>query len=180
MTEILLLYATTHGHTEKIAARIARVIREAGLRVTVLEPPDATQLERARFAGVIVGASVHVGRHQREVVEWAEANRDWLETIPTAFFSVSLIAADDSEEAREGTRELIESFAAETGWRPGHAVALAGALQYREYDPFTRSLMRLMMQLGDRPIDTSQDHELTDWDEVDAFAREFAAAVTGR
>lgn len=177
MTEVLLVYATTHGHTEKIAARIAKVMRDHDVRATVLEPPDVPELDAERFAGVVVGASVHVGQHQREVLDWVKANRAQLERVPTAFFSVSLMAADESDEAREGTRELIEAFGEETGWRPGRAIPIAGALQYREYDPFTRSLMRVMMKLADRPADTSRDHELTDWDEVDRFAREFAGSV---
>lgn len=178
MNEVLLVYSTTHGHTEKIAARIAGVMRDYGVRVTVLEPPDVPELDAGRFAGVVVGASVHAGHHQREVVDWVRANRARLERVPTAFFSVSLMAADESDEAREGTRALIEAFSEETGWRPGRALPIAGALQYREYDPFTRSLMRVMMKLADRPADTSRDHELTDWDEVESFAREFAATVT--
>lgn len=180
MTETLLVYATTHGHTEKIAARIAQGIRDAGARATVLEPPDAVDIDPDRFDAVIVGASVHLGRHQSEVAEWVRDNRDWLERVPSAFFSVSLAAADEAEEAQEATRETIDSFCEETGWSPSRTLAVAGALQYREYDVFTRSLMRLMMKLGDRPVDTSHDHELTDWDQVDAFAREFAAAVAGR
>jgi menaquinone-dependent protoporphyrinogen oxidase len=54
---------------------------------------------------------------------------------------------------------------------------VAGALQYREYDVFTRVLMRLMMRRGGHTTDVSQDHEYTDWDSVDRFSREIAALV---
>ena len=46
---------------------------------------------------------------------------------------------------------------------------IAGALQYREYDVFTRTLMRLKMRSGGHPTDPSHDHEYTDWDSVERF-----------
>jgi menaquinone-dependent protoporphyrinogen IX oxidase len=56
-------------------------------------------------------------------------------------------------------------------------VPVAGALRYREYDVFTRTLMRLLMKRGGHPTDTSQDYDYTDWDAVERLGREFAALV---
>jgi menaquinone-dependent protoporphyrinogen oxidase len=89
--------------------------------------------------------------------------------------SVSLTAADDSEEARTTTWRLIDDFIEETGWTPRRSVAVAGALQYLEYDVFTRTLMRLMMRRGGHPTDAFRDYVYTDWDAVERFAREVAA-----
>jgi menaquinone-dependent protoporphyrinogen oxidase len=96
---------------------------------------------------------------------------------PSAFFSVSLTAADDTDEAREATQRCIDDFLAETGWTPARSVAIAGALQYREYSVFTRTLVRLMMRRGGHPTDTSHDYDYTDWDAVERFGREFATLV---
>ena len=51
---------------------------------------------------------------------------------------------------------------------------MAGALQYLEYDAFTKTLMRLMMKRGGHPTDTSHDYDYKDWDAVSALGREFA------
>lgn len=40
--------------------------------------------------------------------------------------------------------------------------------------------MKLIAKRHGRPIDTSQDYDYTDWDAVEAFAREFAASVEAR
>jgi menaquinone-dependent protoporphyrinogen oxidase len=56
-------------------------------------------------------------------------------------------------------------------------VTFAGALQYREYDFATRLVIPLVMRKGGHPTDTSRDHDFTDWDAVEAFAREFAARL---
>jgi menaquinone-dependent protoporphyrinogen oxidase len=179
MASVLLLYASTHGHTAKIAARIAGVLRAEGMEVDLRDVKDPGDLEQAHYDGVIVGASLRANHHQREMVDWVKEHRAWLEDRASAFFSVSLTAAEDTEEARAATRKCIDDFLDETGWRPGQSVAMAGALQYREYDVFTRVLMRLMMRhVGHPAPDTSHDYDYTDWDAVERFGREFAALVT--
>lgn len=174
---VLLLYASTHGHTARIAGRIAEAVRGADIEVDVRDAKRDAPAELSQYDGVVVGASLHGAHHQHEIVDWVKDHLEPLEDRQTAFFSVSLTAAEDTEEAREATRKCIEDFEAETGWRPGRTVAVAGALQYREYDVFTRTLIRLMMKRGGHPTDTSHDHDYTDWDAVDRFGREFAEAL---
>src|SRR5687767_5662613 len=102
MADVLLLYASTHGHTAKIAARIAEGLRAGGVgRVDVRDAADAGAIDPAAFDGVIVGGSLHAGRHQAEPVEWVKAHLAVLGDRPSAFFSVSLTAADETSEARE-------------------------------------------------------------------------------
>jgi menaquinone-dependent protoporphyrinogen oxidase len=178
MAAVLVLYASTHGHTAKIARRVAEAVREAGLEPDLREARAASGVSPDGYAGVIVGASIHGGHHQREVVDWAKRHAAALSAMPTAFFSVCLVAAEDNEESRAATRKFIDDFAEETGWTPGTTTTFAGALQYREYDHFTRTLIRLMMKRGGHPTDTSHDYDYTDWDAVERFGREFAGRLT--
>lgn len=177
MAGVLLLYATTHGHTSKIAKRIARTLSAEGLDVDMRRAESAGDADPGRHNGVLVAASLHRGRHQEEVVAWVERRHADLARRPSAFVSVSLTAAEDSPDAREATRRCIDDFLDETGWSPARTMAVAGALQYREYDVFTRVLMRLMMRRGGHTTDVSQDHEYTDWEAVDRFSRDFAGLV---
>ena len=59
---------------------------------------------------MIVGASIHMGKHEDYVLDFVRENRDALERLPSAFFSVSMAAHDNIEEA-EG---YIEEFVRET------------------------------------------------------------------
>ncbi len=180
-SRILIVYATTHGHTAKIADRIARGAREQGARVETIEIEDVGDVDPGAFDAVIVGASIHAGRHQPGLVKWAGERAAALAERRSAFFSVSLTAADDDPEARQATDGYIRSFVTETGWEPDRTLPVAGCLQYREYDMFTRVLMMLLMKSGGRPTDTDEDHDYTDWDAVERFGREFAddAAAAG-
>lgn len=177
-----MVFASSHGHTGKIASRIADGLGSAGLSVDLRELGEGSAPEAADYELVVAGGSLHLARHQPELVKWAKANRSALEQQPSCFFSVSLTAADDTDEAREATQECVEEFIEATGWRPDRIATIAGALQYREYDVFTRTLVRLKMKAGGHPADTSTDHEFTDWDAVDAFAADcsrLAASRTG-
>ncbi len=142
----------------------------------------ATELTVTDYDLVIVGASIHAGHHQKHLVEWTEHHRTLLGLVPSAFFSVCLSAAEDTEESRAITRDYLDDFEEHTGWTPRRRTTFAGALQYREYDFMTRLAVRLMMHHGGHPTDTSRDYDYTDWDAVDAFALECAemAAATAR
>ena len=177
MPGVLVLYASTHGHTAKIARRIAEALRAAGHEPDLHDAGSASDLSASDYDGVVVGGSIHRGNHQREIVDWAKQRRDALNAMPSAFFSVSLAAAEDDDESRAVTRKLVADFVEETGWNPSTTTTFAGALQYREYDFFTRTLIRLMMKRGGHPIDTSRDYDYTDWDAVDRFGRDFARTV---
>jgi menaquinone-dependent protoporphyrinogen oxidase len=178
MPKILVIYASTHGHTDKIAARIGAALEQDGATVELLQV-NAGKSERAPidYEAVIVGGSIHAGHYQRELVEWAERHRTSLGMLPSAFFTVCLTAADDSEESRTATREYLDQFVERTGWTPARSTTFAGALQYREYDFATRLLMRLLMRRMQHPTDASRDYDYTDWNAVEHWAHEFAAAL---
>jgi menaquinone-dependent protoporphyrinogen oxidase len=130
------------------------------------------------YDAVIVGASIHAGHHQREIVDWVKAHHTTLNMRPSAFFTVCLTAADHSDESRAATRRYLDEFLDATGWTPTRTTTFAGALQYREYDFGTRLIMRLMMHKAGHPADISRDYDYTDWDAVERFARACAAMLT--
>ena len=176
--KILVIYASTHGHTAKIAASIGAALERDGATVDLHRVhAGEAQPTPLDYDAVVVGASIHAGHHQRELVEWAERHRTGLATIPSAFFSVCLTAADDTEESRCATRGYLDDFAERTGWAPDRSATFAGALQYREYDFATRLLMRLLMRRKHHETDASRDYDYTDWDAVDRWAHDFTAAI---
>jgi menaquinone-dependent protoporphyrinogen oxidase len=167
----LIVYASTHGHTGRIARRVAGVLRDDGLAVDLRDLRAGTAPATAAYEAVVAGGSIHRGRHQPELVHWAHRHAASLNFVRSAFFSVSLAGAEDTPEARAVTRGYLEEFEDETGWLPDLRVSFAGALQYREYDFSTRLAMRLLMRRGGHPTDIDRDFVYTDWNAVDEFAR---------
>ncbi len=173
----LVVYASTHGHTAKIATHIAQAMQAHGLDVDLREVSSATDVDLAGYDAVVVGASLHKEHHQAEVVTWVAAHRAELERCRTLFLSVSLTAAEDSDTARAATQSCIDEFFAKTGWTPDRTERIAGCLQYREYDVFTRQLMRLLMKRMGHPTDSSQDYDYTDWEALERLGATVADLV---
>jgi menaquinone-dependent protoporphyrinogen oxidase len=113
-----------------------------------------------------------MGKHDKHVVQFVQKNLDTLGRVPTAFFSVSLAAHGDTEEAQG----YVEQFETETGWRPDMVALFGGALLYTQYGFFKRHLMKKIAQ--DKPgvlgVDLSRDYVYTEWDAVKRFAEHFA------
>src|SRR3954451_20584437 len=101
MAHILIAFASTHGHTSKIAARIAAVLRADGHTAGVCDDVDAHDPWPRDYDAVIAGASIHLGHHQDELVAWARRRAVALNEAPSPFCSVCLAAAEDLARAQE-------------------------------------------------------------------------------
>lgn len=168
---IHIAYATREGQTAKIAEYIAEVVHAHGHQADTVEIAHAKDGVPAECDGVIVGSPIHMGKHDKHATEYVRYNREALEKVPSAFFSVSLAAHGDEAEA-EG---YVEAFENETRWHPAQIALFAGALPYTRYGFLKRHLMKKIA--GDKPgslgTDTSRDYLYTDWDEVTRFTVAF-------
>ncbi|WP_312910670.1 flavodoxin domain-containing protein [Natronosalvus caseinilyticus] len=178
MGRILVAYGSSEGQTAAIADRIGDVLADAGhdpLVISTKHPPP--EIDIGRYDGVVVAASVHMGDHQPDAVSFVRENLDALERVPSAFVSVSLTAATGDTDADRTTEAYVEGFLEETGWSPTRTHVVAGALKYRDYGLLTRFIVRRIAGKEGLATDTSRDHEYTDWDDLEAFVREFATVV---
>ena len=174
MPSTLILYATTEGQTARIAERIARTLRSRGHTAETCPAAEApADLGAAKHDGVIVGASIHYGRHPGYLRSLVRKHRAALEACPSAFYSVSLSGGGPGAKP-EAARRYLEVFLRQTGWHPQQTATFAGALPYSRYGTFKRMLMIAFVRLGGGDIDTSRDYEYTDWDDVERFAAAFA------
>jgi menaquinone-dependent protoporphyrinogen oxidase len=174
MSRVLILYATTEGQTARIAERIAQTLRKRGHAAETCEARVApASLEAAKYDGVIVGASIHYGRHPGYLRSLVRTRRAALEAHPSAFFSVSLSGGGPGAKP-EAARRYVEVFLRQTGWHPQQTATFAGALPFSKYGAFKRLLMVAFVRLAGGDTDTSRDYEYTDWEAVERFAEAFA------
>jgi menaquinone-dependent protoporphyrinogen oxidase len=119
-----------------------------------------------------------MGKHERYVLDYVREYRGTLERLPSAFFSVSLAARDNTEEARKEVEGYIEQFVQQTGWRPNKVGLFPGALLYTQYGFFKRWIMKkIARDKGNPDTDTSRDYVYTDWNSVRGFAEEFLESL---
>ena len=174
MSRIMIPYGTCEGHTALIVACIADVIRNEGHEAfpVAIEREDAPAPDG--YDAVVVGASVHKGRHQAAVEAFVRKHRAALGRLPSGFISVSLAMVDGSAKGRQEADHYVEEFFRRTGWRADKVGLFAGALMYTRYGFFIRWIMkRIARSRGSTDTDTSRDYVYTDWEGVRRFAREF-------
>ncbi|ADB63140.1 protoporphyrinogen oxidase (plasmid) [Haloterrigena turkmenica DSM 5511] len=181
MVSILVIYGTGEGQTAKIAETVADAIEERGHETTVTDvAADSGSVDVDDFDAVLVGASIHVGKQQAAVRTFATDHRDALESRPTGFFQVSLSSATDDDTRRAEAAGYVDAFVEETGWQPDRVGLFGGALRYSKYGFLKRLVMKRIAREATGDTDASRDYEYTDWEEVEAFANDFAAFVEGR
>ena len=178
MSSFLVLYGTGEGQTANVTDRIVEVLANRGHEATAVNAAEAGDLNLASYEAILVGASIHVGKHQPAVVEFVENNRDTLAGKPTAFYQVSLSSA--TEESQEKAAGYVEEFVEATDWHPDRIGLFGGALRYSEYGFLKRLMMKQIAKRAMPDEDVSEDIEFTDWEEVEAFAADVAAFVEGR
>ena len=128
---MLVLFATREGQTRRIAEHVAAALRAQGYLAEVCDARTDAPDTLEPYGAAIVAGSVHVQRHEPELVAFVRKHRHALEEMPTAFLSVSLAEAGaedaaaapgDREVARAATEGLVRDFFEQTGWRADRAM----------------------------------------------------------
>ena len=187
MKPMVVLYATREGHSRKIAEHLAAAARTRSLSVDTLDTahvPAGFSLG-SYFAAILI-ASVHSGKHEKEMIDFVKKHKTELELSPTVFLSVSLSEAGAEDAVAPGDRRvqaaadvqrMIDKFLIETGWHPTRIQAVAGALLYTKYNRLLRFVMKLIAARAGGSTDTSRDHEYTDWAALDRLIDEVSQAI---
>lgn len=176
---VLIVYATSEGQTQKVAERAAAIGRERGHQVALRDsaaPGSGTDLES--FDAFIAAASVHQKQHQESITDFVIAHRGLLDAKPSSFISVSLSAA--LEEGQAEAQSYVDCFMGVTGWRPPMTLLLGGALRFTDYDYFQEQIVKFIVMQGGGPVSAEHDREFTDWDALARFVEDFLDAAAGR
>ncbi len=164
---VLIVYGTTYGQTEKVAANIAAVAESLGHNVKTVTV--ATAPSPAEFDTVFVGGSIHFGVFQAEVQSYVAAHDTALKACRTSLFCVSGSARDETGMAEAQT--FPDALLKDVDWVPDHIEHIAGAFPFSHYPLWKRWLMRVFLWKQDSALDTSQDLDFTDWIAVENYAR---------
>lgn len=179
--KVLLLYGTTEGQTRKIAGFVADHLAQRGHETLLVNAIDATaEADPRGFDAAMIAASLHAGHYQSAVVHFVRKHLAALSARPNAFLSVSLAAASDDEDDALGLDRCDMDFTQQTGWNPQHIHHVAGAFRYTSYDFLKRWAMRYIAHRKGAPTDTSKDHELTDWADLEQFIDRFSSEIPVR
>jgi menaquinone-dependent protoporphyrinogen oxidase len=169
---VLIIFASSHGQTAKIAEAIAARLRERGAEVDVRNAHEANLPTPDDYDVVGLGSHVRHGKHDPAIHRYIDHHLSSLQARQNFFFSVSLTASDKPYLPDPGGYIYSTTYA--TAFRADSCAAFAGALPYRHYNPILRLLMKLRSIRHGNPIDTHRDYVFTDWIAVRGFADSIA------
>ena len=101
MAAILILYSTTDGHTLRICQRVQQHLEAAGQRVTLAPITGEAVPDLSVFDKIVIGARIRYGKHQPEVFAFIKAHLAELQRVPSAFFSVNIVARKPEKNSAE-------------------------------------------------------------------------------
>ncbi len=170
MARICIVYSTTDGHTLEICQRIQELLAADDHQVELLAVDAAATIDWQRFDKIVIGARIRYGKHHPKVVALIRNCRLAWANIPTAFFSVNLVARKPGKDTAEGNpyvRKLLQTCA----WQPTLASVFAGKLDYPSCGFLDRHIIRLIMWITRGPTNLDACVDFTDWSAVADFAR---------
>lgn len=177
MSNILLVYFSVYGQTRKICETIQSELARQGVTAE-LKPLAESDAGLERYDAIVIGASIRHGKHNPAVFEFIEKHRALLESKPSGFFSVNLVARKPAKNTPQ-TNPYVKAFVARSPWKPKLLGVFGGNLDYQRYKPFDRAAIRFIMWITKGPTEPHTNVEFTNWDEVRRFAGQ-VAALAGR
>jgi menaquinone-dependent protoporphyrinogen oxidase len=173
---VLVAYHSADGHTAEIATRIAELLGKAGASVDVLDAADAPA--PTGYDGVVLGDSIHAGRHSRALTTYLTKHLAEVQARPNALFQVSLTSAKTDEKSAAEVRQYVSKLLDKTGFDPDMVGMFAGAVVYTRYGWLKRRMMRRIVSSEGDDTDVTRDYDYTDWAAVEHFAEDVYRLVT--
>jgi menaquinone-dependent protoporphyrinogen oxidase len=177
MGRVLIICSSTDGQTRKICDRLRCLLQDSGNAVTLAMIEDARELSPAGFDLAVIGARIRYGRTDTRVIEYAHRHAATLSAMPSAYFSVNIVARKPAK-GRAETNPYVQSFLRRVAWRPRLLEVFAGKLDYRRYSLLDRAIIRFIMWLTKGPTSPDALVEFTDWQRVDTFGKALGASVS--
>lgn len=169
MNHILIVYATTDGHTRKICERLQQLIEAQGNRVQLV-PVEQALPDLTQFDKIVVGGSIRYGKHSKLIYQFIEKNQQLLDSKPNAFFSVNVVARKP-EKSQPETNPYLQKFLRQIDWQPKRLAVFGGSLDYPRCSYLDRQMIRLIMWMTKGPTAADTVVDYTDWDQVEVFGR---------
>ncbi len=185
MTRVQVVYASRHGGTAGIAARIADVLRAEGVDVVLANAADRP--DPTGFDAYVIGSGVQIGKWHSEGFEYLERNASALAVRPVWLFSSGPLPGSTRETP--GTDPLSNALGPEDGPGSGgrkRIAALSAAIHPRDHRVFQgvfdpndppKSMQERLVRLMPAAKRVLPSGDFRDWDAIEAWAREIGVEL---
>jgi menaquinone-dependent protoporphyrinogen oxidase len=183
----LIVYATRYGATTGTSEEIAKVLREEGIDVKVVNAKEEKIKDISEYDLIIVGSGMQMGK-------WTSETENFLKTFHKEFAQKKLalfVSSMKSVSEREGKTDdvtnsrkvALEDKVAQYNLQPIALGFFGGVIDFNKMNFIMRRTMGFLKpQLekdGFKEVHAGV-YELRDWDEIRKWARELATkAIQG-
>jgi len=177
----LIVYATRYGATAGTSEEIAKILREEGFDVRVINAKEEKVKEISRYELVIVGSGMQMGKWTSEADGFLDRFRKELEQKKLALFVSSMKTVSEREGKIDDVAKIRKAALEDPVTKYNlHPIALGffgGVIDYNKMNfLFRRTMGFLKVQLekdGFKEVRPGV-YDLRNWGEIRNWAREVA------
>jgi menaquinone-dependent protoporphyrinogen oxidase len=176
MMKALVVYGSRYGTAAEIAEEIARVIKEEGVDVDLVDARGIKDCDVSSYDLVIAGSGIKMGKWTKKSLKFLQNNKESLTSRKVAIF-VSCGAANEEKSRAEGQEKYLDEVATKNLINEPVATGLFGSV----YDPdakhgivFNLTNRFIKKDLEKKGLDITKRHDYRDWDEIRAWAHNLA------
>ena len=176
MIKTLIVYATRYGATAGTAEEIAKVLREEGFDVKVMNAKEEKIKDISEYELVIVGSGLQMFRWTSEAEDFLKKFRNELAKKKVALFVSSMKPVLERQgkknEVAKAWKQFLEDKAAKYRLQPISMGMFGGIIDYNKMNIITRKTMGAMKKqleadgFKENPtgvFDTRDWKEICDW-----------------
>lgn len=170
---ILVVYASKYGSTRGIAERIADSLNESGQQAAAVPASKAGLLDG--YDAFVIGSAAYMGSWLTEAAGFVRRNAALLRAKPVWLFSSGPIGtANVDAQGRDVREATVPKEIAEfrSSIEPRDHRVFFGAFDHTKLN-FTHRLVYALPAMKS----LLTDGDFRDWDEIDSWAKEIAAAL---
>ena len=183
----LIVYGTRYGATAGTSEEIAKVLREEGFDVKVVNVKEEKVKDIGQYDLIVVGTGVALGRWTGEIDEFVKSFETALAQKKMALFvSTGKFMAErqlkKKPTAMEETRKIdIDDKVAKYNLHPISIGFFGGVLNFNKMNFLSRRMFGgfIKEQMGTDGFKETEPglYDMRDWDEIRAWAKELAQKV---
>lgn len=167
--KLAIIYSSVDGQTKKICERLKELIDLEGITTDLFSIHDCNYCLK-NYNLIVIGSCVRYGKHSSEVYDYVVKNKNDLNSIKSAFFSVSLSASKKNKN-NSTTNPYVKKFVQLVPWEPDLIEVFAGKLDFSKYSFVDRVMIKFILLISRGLINYNNPLEFTNWKKVNNFAK---------
>jgi menaquinone-dependent protoporphyrinogen oxidase len=180
----LIVYGTRYGATAEASEEIARVLREEGIDVKVVNLKDEKVKDISEYDLIVVGSGMQMFRWMGAAEGFLNRFRKELAKKKVAIFLSSMKAMLDREGKTEDVEKLRKRFLEDKVTKYGlHPVSMGmfgGIIDYNKMNFIIKKTMGAMKEQLEKDgfkENPAGVYDMRNWDEIRTWAKELAKKV---